>query len=172
MTEALRALNEASADEAARQLATCCGAARWVTAMVLARPYASADALYSRAESTWWNLGHDDVREAMSHHPRIGETSRASATEAGEQAGAARADAAVKAALADGNRLYETRFGHLYLVCAAGLSGEALLAILRERLDNDPETELGVAAGEQAKITRLRLEKLLVSAAVPTKEQR
>jgi 2-oxo-4-hydroxy-4-carboxy-5-ureidoimidazoline decarboxylase len=97
----------------------------------------------------------------MSHHPRIGDTRAASAAEAGEQAGAARAEDAVKAAIAEGNRAYEARFGFIYLVCASGKSGAELLAILRERLENDPETELGVAAGEQAKITALRLDKLI-----------
>ncbi|HYR07577.1 MAG TPA: 2-oxo-4-hydroxy-4-carboxy-5-ureidoimidazoline decarboxylase, partial [Longimicrobium sp.] len=66
-------------------------------------------------------------------------------------------------ALADGNRAYEERFGHIYLVCATGKSADELLAILTARLDNEPEAELRVAAGEQAKITRLRLEKLLAS---------
>jgi len=67
----------------------------------------------------------------------------------------------VAAALADGNLTYEARFGRIYIVCATGKSAEEMLGILRSRLANDPEAELRVAAGEQAKITRLRLEKLL-----------
>ena len=63
-------------------------------------------------------------------------------------------------ALADDNRAYERKFGHIYLVCATGKSADELLAILRDRLRNDPVAEMRVAAGEQAKITRLRLEKL------------
>jgi 2-oxo-4-hydroxy-4-carboxy-5-ureidoimidazoline decarboxylase len=35
-----------------------------------------------------------------------------------------------------------------------------MLALLQARLQHDPETELRIAAAEQAKITRLRLEKL------------
>ncbi len=38
-----------------------------------------------------------------------------------------------------------------------------MLALLRARLPHDPDTELRVAAAEQAKITRLRLEKLRAS---------
>src|SRR5688572_22901949 len=157
----LGALNAASSDEARGWLAGCCGARRWVDGMLAARPFASVEAVHAAAERVWRSLGRDDVLEAMSHHPRIGDTARASAREAGEQAGAARADDAVKAAIAEGNRRYEGRFGHIYLVCASGKSGEELLAILRARLDNDPATELAVAAGEQEKITRLRLDKLL-----------
>ena len=36
-----------------------------------------------------------------------------------------------------------------------------MLDILRSRLNNDPVDELRIAAGEQQKITRIRLEKLL-----------
>jgi OHCU decarboxylase len=70
------------------------------------------------------------------------------------------ADPAVLAELAEGNRVYEERFGHVFLICATGLSADAMLAALRERLGNDPATELRVAAEEQRKITHLRLEKL------------
>ncbi len=74
-----------------------------------------------------------------------------------------RSPEAVRAALADGSREYEERFGHIFLVCATGKSGEEMLAILHERLGNDREAELRLAAEEQRKITHLRLEKLLRS---------
>ena len=64
------------------------------------------------------------------------------------------------AALAAGNREYEARFGHVYLVCASGRSGEELLAVLRSRLDNDPVTERAVVREELGRINRLRLERL------------
>ena len=70
------------------------------------------------------------------------------------------ADQATLAELAAGNREYEQRFGHVFLIFASGRSAGEMLAALRERLGNDPATELRVAAGEQRKITRLRLEKL------------
>ena len=65
------------------------------------------------------------------------------------------------AALAEVNTAYEAKFGYIYIVCATGRSGEELLALARQRLSNDPDTELRVAALEQFRITRLRLEKLL-----------
>jgi len=65
------------------------------------------------------------------------------------------------AQLAAGNHEYEEKFGFIFIVCASGKSSAEMLAILNNRLDNDPQTELSEAAQEQRKITRLRLEKLL-----------
>jgi OHCU decarboxylase len=79
---------------------------------------------------------------------------------AGEQAGVQGADAATLEALAEGNRRYLERFGHIFIVCASGLSAAEMLARLQARAGHAPEVELRVAAGEQARITRLRLEKL------------
>ena len=72
-----------------------------------------------------------------------------------------RASASEVAALGEANRAYESRFGHVFIVCASGRTASEILAILRERMNNDPETELQVAAREQQKITRLRLDGLL-----------
>ncbi len=159
-SDALRALNAATPDEARKMLATCCGTARWVDAMLALRPFGSTEAMHAAACDSWRAMDRAGVLEAMSHHPRIGDLERASASDAREQAGAASADDAIKAAIAEGNRAYEARFGNIYLVCATGKSGAELLAILRSRLQNDPDTELRVAAAEQEKITALRLDKL------------
>ena len=78
-----------------------------------------------------------------------------------EQSGADEASPEILAELAEANRLYEQRFGHVFLVCATGKSAFEMLGLLGERLGNDAQTEITVAAGEQRKITRLRLEKLL-----------
>jgi OHCU decarboxylase len=134
--------------------------------MIEARPFGDVDTLLRRADQIWWSLGPDDWREAFAHHPRIGDT-RASGWSAAEQRGVADADAGARAAIADGNREYERRFGHIYLVSAAGKNAQELLEILRSRLGNDADTELRVAAAEQAKITRLRL-LTLVEAGLPT----
>jgi len=135
--------------------------------MVARRPFGTLHVMLASADEVWWSLGPDDWREAFDHHPRIGEAAaavpqgeRAGAWSSDEQRGTSVASADVRQALAEGNREYERRFGHIYLVCASGRSAEALLATLRTRLANDPATELRIAAGEQAKITRLRLEKM------------
>jgi 2-oxo-4-hydroxy-4-carboxy-5-ureidoimidazoline decarboxylase len=106
----------------------------------------------------------------MTHHPRIGDVSKlrekykATATwSSQEQRGVQEASEEVLQGLADGNREYEARFGFIFLVCATGKSAGEMLALLRERMNNEPEAELRIAAGEQAKITRIRLEKLLTS---------
>ena len=156
-------------DQLARQeLMRCCGSRSWVEAMLGQRPFRNAAHLYQCASGSWRELKREDWLEAFSHHPRIGEPRSGPALDATqrqwaqkEQSGAAGAEASVRAALAEGNRQYEARFGHVFLVCATGKSGAQMLALLRERLNNDAETELAVAAREQEKITRLRLEKLV-----------
>jgi len=153
--------------EAAPMLQACCGSTAWVNGMVERRPFATLPLVLETGERLWWSLSADDWREAFDHHPRIGETNAAVAQSetargwsAGEQRDATMAPTEVRRALAEGNREYERRFGQIYLVFATGKTAEEMLALLRARLDNDPETELRVAAGEQAKITRLRLTKM------------
>jgi OHCU decarboxylase len=164
----LAALNALSAAEAEAELLACCGSQRWAREMAVRRPFADVEALLAAADQVWWSLAADDWHEAFRAHPRIGERkaapaqgARAAGWSRQEQAGATDAAASVADALAAGNREYERRFGHIYIVCAAGKSAEEMLGILRSRLANDAETELRVAAGEQAQITRLRLAKLL-----------
>jgi 2-oxo-4-hydroxy-4-carboxy-5-ureidoimidazoline decarboxylase len=136
--------------------------------MVTAHPFASDAALYECAERVWAGLAREDYLEAFSHHPRIGEDSAAlrtrfaptAAWSRGEQAGIAAADAATLAALAANNRRYSERFGYIFIVCASGKSAAEMASLLAARLDNTPEQELAIAAREQARITRLRLEKL------------
>ncbi len=151
-------LNSLSEPAARAALTRCCGAARWVERLVAARPFASDAALFAAAERAWWDLGPEHWREAFAGHPRLG----ASDTRR-EQAGLDGASAAMRRALAEGNRAYEERFGHVFLLCATGKSAAEMLAELTRRLANDPGRELRIAAGEQAKITRLRLEKLVTS---------
>jgi 2-oxo-4-hydroxy-4-carboxy-5-ureidoimidazoline decarboxylase len=131
------------------------------------RPFASADDVLRAATDGETGLTRDDWLEAFAAHPRIGDLDslrKKFATTAdwagGEQAGVAGADESVIRALADGNRAYEAKFGHIFIVCATGKTAPEMLALLIERLTNDPDTELRIAAAEQAKITRLRLEKL------------
>jgi 2-oxo-4-hydroxy-4-carboxy-5-ureidoimidazoline decarboxylase len=156
--------------EAAPLLESCCGSHEWVQGMLARRPFGTLRRVLEAADDVWWSLDTDAWREAFDHHPRIGERSAtatqsdaARAWSADEQRGASGAAAGTRQALAEGNREYERRFGHIYLVCATGKSAEEMLVILASRLSNDPATELRVAAGEQAKITRLRLEKLFNS---------
>ena len=148
-------INAAPPDEARAELTICCGSPRWVERMLDRRPFASLAEARSAAREEWFALGPPDWREAFEHHPKIGAS--VSGTSAREQSGASSASDAVKQALAEGNRVYERRFGYIYIVCASGKSGEELLAILQSRLGNDPHKEIHVAAEEHAKICDLRL---------------
>ena len=146
----------------------CCGSSRWVDGMIAGRPYRDATALLAAAESCWPALGRADWLEAFGHHPRIGDRealrARFATTRdwaASEQSAAMAASDAILDALAEANHEYEARFGYIFIVCATGKPADEMLALLRARLGNDPESELRIAAAEQAKITRLRLEKLL-----------
>jgi OHCU decarboxylase len=163
-------LNALPADEAQRELLTCCGSRAWARRVAAARPFADAVALFDRADAVWWELDESDWREAFRSHPKIGEkkaeagqTGREQAWSAGEQAGMTGAADATRDALAEGNRAYEARFGYIYIVCATGRTADEMLALLRQRLANDPGTEIRVAAEEQRRITRIRLEKLLAA---------
>jgi len=167
VTIALDELNSLSPERTRELLRSCCGASRWVDGMNARRPFASVDELFRAADDVWASLGPDDWHEAFAHHPRIGEQrsaaaqdARAAAWSAGEQADVASANGSLHNELASVNRTYEQRFGHIYIVCAAGKSAGELLAIARDRLGNAPDVELRVAAEEQRKITRLRLQKL------------
>jgi 2-oxo-4-hydroxy-4-carboxy-5-ureidoimidazoline decarboxylase len=141
----------------------CCAASEWARAMAAARPFASAEKLYAAAERAFASMDEDAVDEALAGHPRIGERpgGAGGAWSRQEQAGVETAGEATRAALAVGNAEYERRFGHVYLVSAAGRTAEELLAVLLGRLDNDRETERQVVRRELATITRLRLERVV-----------
>lgn len=156
-------LNDLPEPSARETLASCCAAESWVDAIVSGRGYASIDEVLARSDAAVAEMTQDQLGPALAGHPRIGDRPAASAPgwSAQEQAGVSAADAELAAALADGNAEYELRFGHIYLVCATGKSGQELLAILRDRLGNDRDTEWKVVAAELAKINQLRLRKLL-----------
>jgi 2-oxo-4-hydroxy-4-carboxy-5-ureidoimidazoline decarboxylase len=174
MTDLCAYLNDLPDAEARAALLRCCGAARWVDAMLAARPFRSTTDVYDRAEGIWAALSDADVLEAFGHHPRIGENLAllraryaahgadpdAGAFSAREQAKVAEASEATLLALRDGNRAYEQKFGFIFLVFASGKSADEMLALLRARLPNDRSSELATARREHAKITQLRLSKL------------
>ena len=159
MSEPHEFLNMLPADEARVALLRCCGSSRWVAEMLERRPWESAAALYGDAGAVWATLGPRDLLEAFAQHPRIGAKGDDAWSRA-EQAGAAGADDATVQALREANDRYFDRFGYIFIVCATGKSAGEMLALLERRLANDPTRELAIAAAEQARITRLRLEKL------------
>jgi OHCU decarboxylase len=161
-------LNALTAEAAAQELTRCCGSKKWVQAMTARRPFSSADQLFGAAEEIWWTLDGSDWLEAFSLHPRIGDRARATGWAKDEQSGTSGASDATIDQLTRLNREYEKRFGHVFLICATGKGADEMLAELQRRIENPRGTELNVAAGEQVKITRLRLEKLLAATLEPS----
>lgn len=159
----------ALAPEAAREeLLKCCGAKRWADAVEKGRPYLSLWHLIAQANDVWRALDRDDWLEAFRSHPKIGEKKAANTVAAQsqqwstqEQSGVANASAGTVDKLARLNSAYEEKFGFIFIVCATGKSSGEILALLEQRINNSPEVELPIAAAEQARITELRLRKLL-----------
>ena len=153
--------NQLSDEEAAGELLAVCHSRRWAKEVAAGRPYADLAALQRAADEVWLGLAPEDWQEAFAAHPRIGQGGGASAGwSRQEQAGVGDNDD-VRQRLARGNAEYEERFGHVFLISAAGRSADEILAALTDRLGNDRDTELRVAAEEHRRITRLRLERLM-----------
>ncbi|MGZ3699389.1 MAG: 2-oxo-4-hydroxy-4-carboxy-5-ureidoimidazoline decarboxylase, partial [Bdellovibrionota bacterium] len=145
----LDALNELPAHEASAEFLRCCGSTKWAEAMTRGRPYVDREALLNTADRAWAKTSREDWLEAFSHHPKIGgKASSAWAKE--EQKGTSGAADETLRALAQGNLDYEKRFGHIFLICATGKSAGEMLSALQARLKNPPDTEIRIAAGEQA----------------------
>jgi OHCU decarboxylase len=158
----LEEFNRLPEEAAAAELLTVCHSGRWAKEVAAGRPYADLAALQQAADRVWRGLGPDDWLEAFAAHPRIGEGGGASpGWSRQEQAGVGGAGGDVQERLARGNAEYEARFGHVFLISAAGRDANEILAALTDRLGNDPATELRVAAEEHRRITRLRLERLM-----------
>jgi 2-oxo-4-hydroxy-4-carboxy-5-ureidoimidazoline decarboxylase len=153
--------NQLPDDEVRAALLGCCAAPGWMAAVVEGRPYQSPDHLVARSDQAVAGLTETDLRRALDGHPRIGARTAPGSSSAAEQAGVRAGADEVLRALAEGNAAYENRFGHIYLVCAAGRSGADLLGLLHARLGNDDQTEWHVVAAELAKINRLRLRALI-----------
>lgn len=170
MLENLARLNALDAAEAERELLRCCGSTAWARKMSAQRPFGETRELLKAADDIWRSLDAPDWLEAFAAHPKIGgrkaareQDTQAAGWSAQEQSGARDAAQATLDELAEANRAYEEKFGHIFIVCATGKTADEMLALLRARLPNDAATELRNAAEEQRKITQLRLEKLLTT---------
>lgn len=168
MTDALARWNRLSAKQAEEEIVACCDSRVWARRMAARRPILDEALLLRASDEVWRSLSEQDWMEAFESHPRIGESRptpsvdrRAVAWSANEQRNVSREIDTVKAALAEGNREYEQRFGRIFIVCATGKTGSEILEILRNRLHNDRATEMREAAEQQRQIARLRLKRWL-----------
>lgn len=161
----LAEFNALPVDAAEEVLRACNAAPRFARDVAAGRPYPDAAALAGAAHRVSESLDWAEVSEALAAHPRIGERAAGDSAEAAssrrEQASVGDASAAVRAELAAGNRAYEERFGHVFLIRAAGRAPEEMLAELRRRLRQDPAAERAEVTGQLAEITRLRVQRLV-----------
>ena len=170
MVNSLADLNSLTREEAQKELLKCCGSGVWAKRLAAHHPYANIDQVLEQSETIWWSLAPDDWLEAFRSHPKIGEQKAEVATTKAaekwaeqEQSGTHNAQEEVLAELAELNLRYEERFGFIFIVCATGKTASEILSLLRQRINNHPDEELRIAAAEQAKITALRILKLLKS---------
>ncbi|MFS4106919.1 MULTISPECIES: 2-oxo-4-hydroxy-4-carboxy-5-ureidoimidazoline decarboxylase [unclassified Streptomyces] len=152
-------------DAAARAaLLEACAATAWAERLLAARPYAGADDLYAASDAAMAELTEADLAEAMAGHPPIGRPKPGDPTSAREQSGMAGASEDLKAEMLELNLAYQDKFGHVFLICATGRTGEQMRDAVKERIGNSPEQEREIVRAELGKINRIRLGRLLEDA--------
>ncbi|NYF88792.1 2-oxo-4-hydroxy-4-carboxy-5-ureidoimidazoline decarboxylase [Tunturiibacter empetritectus] len=170
MNKVLARWNSLDHATAAREALPCCGSHAWATGLASARPVADESSLIETSAAIWQNLPEQAWQEAFDSHPRIGQNhAQTHATDeslrwsAQEQRALLTDDHAAKLALEAANRLYEQRFGRIFIICAIGKTSAEILTTLQARMQNDAATELHEAAEQQRQITQLRLHHWLES---------
>lgn len=163
-------LNECSTAQAIAFFEHCCHAQRWIKKMVDDRPYSSVQVLCDRAEQLWWDLDPADYLQAFAAHPMIGDLNSLKAkyahtatTASEEQASTASATEKTLLQLKQFNERYLDIHGFIFIICATGLSADAMLDALKARIDNNTDLEMRLAASEQIKITLLRIRKGIIN---------
>jgi 2-oxo-4-hydroxy-4-carboxy-5-ureidoimidazoline decarboxylase len=165
----LARFNNLPAAAARQALLDCCSSPAWADRMLSGRPYSSAKDAVRQSSAIVARLTEADLEAALAGHPRIGEkaggegsgSARSAAWSLEEQSGVSESDEQTARELASSNVEYEQRFGHIYLVSAAGRTGQQLLTLLQSRLRNSPATEWHVVRTELQKIIEIRLRALL-----------
>ncbi|MFD5834871.1 2-oxo-4-hydroxy-4-carboxy-5-ureidoimidazoline decarboxylase [Streptomyces collinus] len=151
-------LEERAAYTALRE---ACASTAWAKRLLAARPYATCEDLYAASDAAMAELTAGDLDEAMAGHPPIGRPKPGDPTSAREQSGMAGASDALKAEMLELNLAYQDRFGHVFLICATGRTGEQMRDAVRERIGNPPEREREIVRTELGKINRIRLARLV-----------
>jgi 2-oxo-4-hydroxy-4-carboxy-5-ureidoimidazoline decarboxylase len=164
----LSELNGLSIEEAQVAFSNCCTSQSWINGMVSARPFISLEHCHEVALSIWENLDEKDFLQAFEGHPKIGDVTslrekyaHTKKLASGEQSSVDNASEEVIQQLSAGNTTYEQKNGFIFIVCATGKSAAEMLELLNQRLPNDRIEELKKAAVEQAKITAIRINKLI-----------
>ncbi|WP_327720196.1 2-oxo-4-hydroxy-4-carboxy-5-ureidoimidazoline decarboxylase [Streptomyces sp. NBC_00490] len=138
-----------------------CASMAWARRLLAARPYPTVDALYAASDAAMAELTAADLEEAMAGHPPIGRPKDGDPTSAREQRGMSGASEDLKAEMLELNLAYQDRFGHVFLICATGRTGEQMRDAVKERIGNSPEQEREIVRTELGKINRIRLARLV-----------
>lgn len=138
-----------------------CASTAWVRRLLAGRPYATTDALFTASDSATADLTAEDLAEAMAGHPPIGRPKPGDPTSAREQRGMAGASEELKAEMLELNLAYQDRFGHVFLICATGRTGEQMRDAVKERIGNSPEQEREIVRTELGRINRIRLARIV-----------
>lgn len=160
-TPGLDWFNGAAEGTARDALNEVCSAGAWAGALLARRPYRDAEELYAASDAAMAGLTAEDLSEAMAGHPPIGRPTPGDPVSAREQRGMAGAAEELKAEMLELNLAYQETFGHVFLICATGATGEQMRDALRTRIGNTPETEREIVRGELVKINRIRLARLV-----------
>lgn len=155
-----------SVEEKKDLLFSCCGSRAWVKDMMEVFPIQNLVDLLEYAEEKWYDCNPADWLEAFENHARLGDRKALNAEGdlygKSEQERLLAGDPLVIDVLKKANEKYEDTFGYMFISYAKGKTAKELLEELEQRLENDPRDELQIAASEQFKITKSRLERLFI----------
>ncbi|MFE0516987.1 2-oxo-4-hydroxy-4-carboxy-5-ureidoimidazoline decarboxylase [Streptomyces sp. NPDC058964] len=138
-----------------------CASRAWAAQLLGARPYATVEALYAASDAAMAGLSAEDLAEAMAGHPPIGRPKPGDPASAREQRGMAGASEDLKAEMLELNLAYQDWFGHVFLICATGKTGEQMRDAVKERIGNSPEQEREIVRTELGEINRIRLARIV-----------
>ena len=165
----LNDFNNQPKEIAFQEVFNCCGSTFWANQIVTSRPFSTVEKLKFVSDEIWKNISVENIFEAFTHHPKIGDKkslekkfASTSIWATNEQSGVDKAENNILEELTKGNMEYENKFGFIFIVCATGKTADEMLKLLNERLPNSIHEEIKIAAGEQNKITHLRIDKLFI----------
>ncbi|MEV0218739.1 2-oxo-4-hydroxy-4-carboxy-5-ureidoimidazoline decarboxylase [Streptomyces sp. NPDC050704] len=138
-----------------------CASSAWARRLLAHRPYATTDDLFAASDTAMAGLTSADLAEAMAGHPPIGRPKPGDPTSSREQRGMAGASDRLRSEMLELNLAYQERFGHVFLICATGRTGEQMRDAVKERIGNSPEQERAIVRTELGKINRIRLARLV-----------
>lgn len=160
-TPGLARFNTLADDEATTALHEVCAGTAWGREILSRRPYATVEALLRASDAATAALTTEELADAMAGHPPIGRPKPGDPTSSREQRGMAGATEELKAEMLELNLAYQERFGHVFLICATGATGEQMRDAVKSRIGNSPEQERGIVRTELGKINRIRLTRLV-----------